>query len=140
QLNDIKVEHHPNSRILTKVQAFGNFKHQPAHYSLWLAPDPDKHPWHPFKSCLGFDVAEIVLKVALNNEQTDHRLDICRCCAQKSEKFTFHNHKDFTKDFISIPFTDRSWDYDVYYHDLWKWATDLLHDPYLFPHFHFDAQ
>ncbi|KAG2031803.1 hypothetical protein BDR03DRAFT_875141 [Suillus americanus] len=154
QLDNIKVEYHPKSGILTKVQAFGNFKCQPAHYSSWLAPDPDTCPWRPFKSRLEFNVAEIALEVALNNEQTDHLLDICRRCVQKSEKFTFHNHKDvrdkwdaasqhlmgFTKDVISIPFADRSWDYDVYYRDLWEWATDLLHDPYLFPHFHFDAQ
>ncbi|KAG1849526.1 hypothetical protein F4604DRAFT_1883786 [Suillus subluteus] len=149
-----KVEYHPKSGIPTKVQAFGDFKRQPAHYSLWSAPDPDTRPWRPFKSRLEFDVAKIALEAALNNEQTDRLLDICRRCAQKSEKFTFHNHKDvrakwdaasqrlmgFTKDVVSIPFADRSWDYDVYYRDLWEWATDLPHDPYLFPHFHFDAQ
>ncbi|KAG2073422.1 hypothetical protein BDR04DRAFT_1152194 [Suillus decipiens] len=94
QLDDIKVEYHPKSGIPTKVQAFGDFKCQPAHYSSWLIPDPDMHPWHPFKSCLEFNVAEIVLEAALNNKQTDCLLDICHCCAQKSEKFTFHNHKD----------------------------------------------
>lgn len=41
---------------------------------------------------------------------------------------------------ISIPFADKSWDFDVYYRDLWEWATDLLRDPHLFPYFHFDAQ
>jgi len=46
----------------------------------------------------------------------------------------------FTKDMISVPFADKSWDFDVYYRDLWEWATDLLRDPCLFPHFTFDAQ
>lgn len=94
ELDDIKVEYHPKSGIPTKVQAFGDFKRQPAHYSSWSAPDPDTRPWRPFKSRLEFDVAEIALKAALNNEQTDRLLDICCRCAQKSEKFTFHNHKD----------------------------------------------
>ncbi|KAG1858282.1 hypothetical protein C8R48DRAFT_748763 [Suillus tomentosus] len=151
QVDDIKVEHHPNSGIPTKVHAFGDFKRHPAHYSSWSAPEPDAQPWRPFKSRLEFDIAEIALEAALNNAQTDRLLDICCRCAQQSEKFTFQNHKDvrakwdaasqrFTKDVVSIPFADASWDFDVYYRDLWEWATDLLHDPYLFPHFHFDAQ
>ncbi|KAG1735246.1 hypothetical protein EDD22DRAFT_982430 [Suillus occidentalis] len=149
-----RVEHHPGSGILTKVFAFNNFTCRPAHHSSWSVPEPDTQPWHPFRSCLKFDVAEIALKAALNNEQMDHLLDICCRCAQKSEKLTFKNHKDvhakwdavsqrltgFTKDVISIPFADKSWDFDVYYHDLWEWATDLLRDPHLFPYFHFDAQ
>ncbi|KAG2051174.1 hypothetical protein BDR06DRAFT_890208, partial [Suillus hirtellus] len=46
----------------------------------------------------------------------------------------------FMKDMVSIPFADAFWDFDVYYHDLWDWATNLLHDPYLFPYFCFNAQ
>ncbi|KAG1801161.1 uncharacterized protein BJ212DRAFT_1591443 [Suillus subaureus] len=91
------------------------------------------------RSHLEFDVAEIALEVVLNNEQTDCLIDICHHCAAQLEKFTFKNHKDFTKDVISIPFADKTWDFDVYYRDLWEWATDL-HDPHLFPYFHFDAQ
>ncbi|KAG1738384.1 uncharacterized protein EDB91DRAFT_1237752 [Suillus paluster] len=151
EVDDIKVVHHPKSRIPTKVHVFGDFKRHPAHHSSWSTPEPDAQPWRPFKSRLEFDIAEITLEAALNNAQTDHLLDICRRCARQSEKFTFQNHKDirakwdaasqhFTKDVVSIPFTDKSWDFDVYYRDLWGWATDLLHDPYLFPHFHFDAQ
>ncbi|KAG1735009.1 hypothetical protein EDB19DRAFT_1910856 [Suillus lakei] len=154
QLDDIKVKHHPGSGILTKVFAFNDFMCHPAHHSSWSAPEPDTQPWCPFRSHLEFDVAEIALEAALNNEQMDHLLDICRHCTQKSEKLTFKNHKDvrtkwdavsqcltgFTKDVISIPFADKSWDFDVYYHNLWEWATDLLRDPHLFPYFHFDAQ
>ncbi|KAG2059180.1 hypothetical protein BDR06DRAFT_1003788 [Suillus hirtellus] len=151
QVDDIKVKHHPNSGIPTKVHVFSDFKRHPAHYSSWSTPEPDAQLWCPFKSRLEFDIAEIALEAALNNAQTDHLLDICCHCARQSEKFTFQNHKDvrakwdaasqhFTKDVVSIPFADASWDFDVYYCDLWEWATDLLHDPYLFPHFHFDAQ
>ncbi|KAG1801725.1 uncharacterized protein HD556DRAFT_1438724 [Suillus plorans] len=43
------------------------------------------------------------------------------------------------KDIVLIPFADASWDFDVYYCDLWEWATNLQ-NPYLFPHFHFNAQ
>ncbi|KAG2157658.1 uncharacterized protein EDB93DRAFT_1238515 [Suillus bovinus] len=138
EVDDIKVVHHPKSGIPMQVHVFGDFKHHPAHHSLWSAPEPDAQPWRPFKSRLEFDITEIALEAALNNAQTDHLLDICHRCAQKSEKFTFQNHKDIHAN--SIPFTDKSWDFDVYYRDLWGWATNLLHDPYLFSHFHFDAQ
>ncbi|KAG2143770.1 uncharacterized protein EDB93DRAFT_1241355 [Suillus bovinus] len=147
QLDDIKVEHHLGSGIPTKVFAFNDFTCRPAHHSSWSAPEPDAQPWCPFRSRLEFNIAEIALEAALNNEQTDHLLDICCRCAQKSEKLTFKNHKDvcakwdaFTKDVISIPFADKSWDFDIYYRNLWEWATDLLRDPHLFPYFHFDAQ
>ncbi|KAG1741895.1 uncharacterized protein EDB91DRAFT_1237102 [Suillus paluster] len=151
EVDDIKVVHHPKSGIPTKVHVFGDFKRHPAHHSSWSAPEPDAQPWRPFKSRLEFDIAEIALEAALNNAQTDRLLDICRRCARQSEKFTFQHHKDirakwdaasqcFTKDVVLIPFADKSWDFDVYYRDLWGWATDLLNDPYLFPHFHFDAQ
>ncbi|KAG1908935.1 uncharacterized protein F5891DRAFT_974216 [Suillus fuscotomentosus] len=122
QVDDIKGEHHPNSGIPTKVHVFGDFKSHPAHYSSWSTPEPDAQPWCPFTSRLEFDITEIALEAALNNSQTDCLLDICRHYM------------------VSIPFADASWYFDVYYHDLWEWATDLLHDPYLFPHFHFDAQ
>ncbi|KAG1800911.1 uncharacterized protein HD556DRAFT_1438912 [Suillus plorans] len=64
QVNDIKVKHHPNSGIPTKVHVFGDFKRHPAHYSSWSAPEPDTQPWCPFKSCLEFDITEITLEAA----------------------------------------------------------------------------
>jgi hypothetical protein len=94
QVDDIKVEHHPNSGIPTKVHVFSDFKRHPAHCSSWSAPEPDAQPWRPFKSHLEFDIAEIALEAALNNAQTDCLLDICHRCARQSEKFTFQNHKD----------------------------------------------
>jgi len=92
KLDDIKVEHHPHSGIPTKVHAFGDFKRRPV--SSVPAPEPDELPWRPFKSRLEFDVAEIALQVALNNELTDRLIQICRRCALGTERFTFENHKD----------------------------------------------
>ncbi|KAG1733838.1 hypothetical protein EDB19DRAFT_1896555 [Suillus lakei] len=153
-MDDTSDIHHPKSGIPTKIFAFSDFMRHPAHHSSWSAPEPNAKPWRPFRSRLEFDIAEIALEAALNNEQTDRLIDICRHCAAQLEKFMFKNHKDvrakwdavsqrltgFTKDMISIPFADKTWDFDVYYRDLWEWATDLLRDPHLFPYFHFDAQ
>jgi hypothetical protein len=42
---------------------------------------------------------------------------------------------------ISVPFTgdEGLWEYDVHYRDLWELAADMLRNPWLFPHFTFDA-
>lgn len=169
-LDDIKVEHHPNSGIEAKVYAFHNF-HRSAASSVNTSPD--YHPWGPFQSRLEFEVAELALEAGLNNEQTDRLIQICHRCSSGKDKFTFRNHKDihgkweaashritkvilfifavwtqcltilevqFTKDVISVPYDGEMRDFDVYYRDLWELATDLLRDPRLFPHFVFDAQ
>ncbi|KAG1839402.1 hypothetical protein DFJ58DRAFT_845711 [Suillus subalutaceus] len=158
--DDIKVEHHPNSSIKTTVHSFETFKCHPAPSVV----PPDRQPWYPFQSRLEFKVAEIALEAALNNEQTDQLIKICQQCAIGKDKFTFFNHKDihnkweaashritkhhnltsfkaqFTKEVISVPYDGKLWDFDVHYRDLWEFATDLLGDPSLFPHFTFDAQ
>ncbi|KAG2750897.1 hypothetical protein P692DRAFT_201839120 [Suillus brevipes Sb2] len=71
-----------------------------------------------------------------------------------TEKFTFRTHKDihnrwetashrltgFTQDMISVPYDGTIREFDLHYRNLWKWATDLLRDPQLFPHMVFDVQ
>ncbi|KAG1853942.1 hypothetical protein DFJ58DRAFT_841539 [Suillus subalutaceus] len=130
--DDIKVEHHPNSSIKTTVHSFETFKCHPAPSVV----PPDRQP------CSSRSVN----------------------CAIGKDKFTFFNHKDihnkweaashritkhhnltsfkaqFTKEVISVPYDGKLWDFDVHYRDLWEFATDLLGDPSLFPHFTFDAQ
>ncbi|KAG1879198.1 hypothetical protein F4604DRAFT_1579346 [Suillus subluteus] len=150
--DDIKVEHHPNSGIETKVHPFNNFHHHPAASSVHTPPDDQ--PWRPFQSQLEFNVAELALEAGLNNKQTDRLIKICLRSSVGKDKFTFRNHKDihskweaashrvtkFTKELISVPYDGKMMDFDVYYRDLWELATDLLQDPRLFPHFTFDAQ
>ncbi|KAG2363654.1 hypothetical protein BDR07DRAFT_1450592 [Suillus spraguei] len=101
-----------------------------------------------------FEVAQIALEAALNNDQTDRLIKICRQCAIGNDKFTFENHKDihrkwdaasqhvtgFTKEVILMTYEDKSWDFEVHYRDLLEWAADLLRDPHLFPHLTFNAQ
>jgi len=90
--DDIKVEHHPNSGIKAKVYAFEDFQRNPM--AATSDPPPNKKPWLPFKSRLEFEVAQIALEAALNNDQTDRLIKICRQCAIGNDKFTFENHKD----------------------------------------------
>ncbi|KAG1842596.1 hypothetical protein F4604DRAFT_1689833 [Suillus subluteus] len=131
--DDIKIEYHPN----------------------FLVPPPDGQPWSPFKSRLEFEIAEIMLEVGFNNQQTDRLIKLCHRCAVGKEKLTFKNHKDihnvweaashritkFTKEVVSVPFTgdEELQEYDMHYRDLWELAADMLRNPWLFPHFTFDA-
>ncbi|KAG2060965.1 hypothetical protein BDR06DRAFT_966783 [Suillus hirtellus] len=151
-LDDIKVEHHPNSGIKAQIHPFNNFHCHPATSLAYTTPN--NHPWRPFQSRLEFEVAELALEVGLNNEQTDHLINICHQCSLRKDSFMLKNHKDihskweaashqitkFTKDVISVPYNGKMQEFDVYYRDLWDLATDLLRDPNLFPHFQFDAQ
>ncbi|KAG0691763.1 hypothetical protein DFH29DRAFT_986140 [Suillus ampliporus] len=133
--DDIKIEYHPNSGIEAKVCAFDAFECRPA----TSVPPPDGHPpWHPFKSRLELDIAELTL-------------ELCHRCALGKEKITFKNHKDvnnmweaashritkFTKEVIAVPFDGdgESREYEIHYRDLWELAADMLRNPRLFPHF-----
>ncbi|KAG1838007.1 hypothetical protein F4604DRAFT_1885610 [Suillus subluteus] len=150
--DDIKIEYHPSSGIEAKVYSFDNFEHRAADF---LVPPPDGQPWSPFKSRLEFEIAEIMLEVGFNNQQTDRLIKLCHRCAVGKEKLTFKNHKDihnvwevashhitkFTKEVVSVPFTgdEELQEYDMHYRDLWELAADMLRNPWLFPHFTFDA-
>ncbi|KAG1836159.1 hypothetical protein F4604DRAFT_2008209 [Suillus subluteus] len=150
--DDIKIEYHPSSCIEAKVYSFNNFERRAADF---LVPPPDGQPWSPFKSRLEFEIAEIMLEVGFNNQQTDRLIELCHCCAVGKEKLTFKNHKDihnvweaashritkFMKEVVSVPFTgdEELWEYDMHYRDLWELAADMLCNPWLFPHFTFDA-
>ncbi|KAG1736848.1 uncharacterized protein EDB91DRAFT_1055411, partial [Suillus paluster] len=89
--DDIKIEYHLSSGIKAKVYGFDSFERCAAEF---LVPPPDGEPWRPFKSWLKFEIAEIMLKVGFNNQQSDWFIKLCHCCALGKEKFTFKNHKD----------------------------------------------
>ncbi|KAG1861785.1 hypothetical protein DFJ58DRAFT_744178 [Suillus subalutaceus] len=138
--DDIKIEYHLSSGIEAKTS-----------WSLHLMANLGVH----LNLRLEFEIAEIMLEVGFNNQQTDRLIKLCHRCAVGKEKLTFKNHKDihnmweaashritkFTKEVISVPFTgdEELWEYDVHYRDLWELAADMLRNPRLFPHFTFDA-
>ncbi|KAG1725030.1 hypothetical protein EDB19DRAFT_1644239 [Suillus lakei] len=151
QVDDIRCEYHPSSGIPPEVHTFEDFKRRPTPLASIL---PNKHPWAPFKLRLEFEIAELALEACLNNEQTNRLIQLCNRCTSQQEKFTFWTHKDihnrwetashrltgFTQDIISVPYDSTIQEFDLHYHNLWEWATDLLRDPQLFPHMVFDAQ
>ncbi|KAG2342605.1 hypothetical protein BDR05DRAFT_948693 [Suillus weaverae] len=95
QVDDIKCEYHPSSRIAPEVHAFNKFKCQPT--PLASSAPPNKCPWAPFKSQLEFEIAELALEACLNNDRPDCLIKFCNRCASQQEKFMFQNHKDIHK-------------------------------------------
>lgn len=89
--DDIKIKYHPSSGIEAKVYGFDSFERRASEF---LAPPPDGQPWRPFKSRLEFEIAEIMLEVGFNNQQSNRFIKLCHRCAVGKEKFTFKNHKD----------------------------------------------
>ncbi len=85
QLDDFRVEYHPNSGRGTKVYRFHEFirGHD--------APPPpvNKRPWWPFRSRAEFEFSEIVLKAALNKEQVDGLLALFHRILRGEDSFTF---------------------------------------------------
>ncbi|KAG1771613.1 hypothetical protein EV702DRAFT_1181456 [Suillus placidus] len=150
-VDDIRCEYHPSSKVPPEVHMFDDFKRRPMPLA---SSSPNKHPWAPFKSRLEFELAELALEACLNNEQTDRLIKLCNRCTSRQETFTFQTHKDirdrwdtashritvFTKDVISVPYDGTTREFDLHYRNLWEWATDLLRDPRLFLHMVFDPQ
>ncbi|KAG1783951.1 hypothetical protein EV702DRAFT_1175911 [Suillus placidus] len=138
--DNIKIEYHPSSGIEAKVYGFDSFECRAADFQV---PPPDGQPWRPFKSRLEFEIAEIMLKVGFNNQQTDRLIKLCHRCVDIHNMWeaTSHRITKFTKEVILIPFSgdDELREYDIHYQDLWELAADMLRNPRLFPYFMFDA-
>ncbi|KAG1737368.1 hypothetical protein EDB19DRAFT_1829482 [Suillus lakei] len=120
QVDDIKLEYHPSSRITPEIYAFNEFKCCPPMSS---AP-PDKCPWAPFKC-----TSQLEKFMFKSHKDIHERWDAVS-----------HHTTGFTHDVISVPYDDSMQQFELYYCDLWEWAADLLCDPWLFPHMVFDAQ
>lgn len=94
QLDDIKVEYHPHSRIPSAVHTFSEFyRSRPTEDS---APR-NIAPWEPFQTRLDFEVAEIALEAALSKDQTNRLFDIVHRSASGKEAFTLQNHDEARK-------------------------------------------
>ncbi|KAG1857471.1 hypothetical protein F4604DRAFT_1589912 [Suillus subluteus] len=151
QLDDIKVDYHPNSQIPSTIHHFADFSRtRPTEASV-----PRNHaPWEPFRTRLDFEVAEIALEAALTAEQTNRLLSLVHRSARRDETFTLRNHDEvrelwstasqrftpFQVDIVSVPYQNKVHEFDMHYRPLWDWALDMLRDRRLAPHFVFDAQ
>ncbi|KAG0702765.1 hypothetical protein DFH29DRAFT_982269 [Suillus ampliporus] len=128
-IDDIKVEYHPSSGRPTKVYHFEDYGCGPG--APTVVPKADPTPWQPFCTCIDFEVAELAHKAGLSHEQLDWLIQLIHC--SRSE---LH----FMKEEVVVPFRGIDQTFLLFHHLLWDWATDLLQDPQVGPHFIFDAQ
>jgi len=100
QLHDIKISYHPASKRLE--QRFGINENMPSasvsastgSQSSAAAPEA---PWHPFRSRLDFEIAQLSLNAHLSKADTEHLLSIIRQCIETPEQFTLSSHKDLSE-------------------------------------------
>ncbi|OJA20946.1 hypothetical protein AZE42_03510 [Rhizopogon vesiculosus] len=151
QLDDIKVEYHPHSRIPSTIQLFSDFSRcRPTEDTM----PHSASPWEPFRTRLDFEVAEIALAAAMTKDQTNRLFELMRRAASAKEDFTLQSHDEvrtlwkmvserftpFETSKISVPHQGKAHEYKMYSRCLWNWALDLMRDSQFAPHFVFDAQ
>jgi len=99
QLHDIKISYHPASK--RPEQRFGINEDLPSASASTGSQPPDpaaaQTPWHPFRSRLDFEIAELSLNAHLSKADTENLLSIIRQCIETPEQFTLSSHKDLSE-------------------------------------------
>ncbi|KAG2111377.1 hypothetical protein BD769DRAFT_1392097 [Suillus cothurnatus] len=91
QLDDIKIEYHPHSKIPSTIHPFSDFsRHHPTEDTM------PRHAslWEPFCTQLNFEVAEIALAAAMTKDQTNRLFELMRHAASAKEDFTLQSHDE----------------------------------------------
>jgi hypothetical protein len=97
QLHEIKIIYHPASK--RPEQHFNINNNLPGVSASTGSSDPVnvEAPWHPFRSRLDFEIAELSLNAHLSKADTEHLLSIIRRCIETPEQFTLSGHKDLSE-------------------------------------------
>jgi hypothetical protein len=91
QVDDIRTEYHPHSNLLTKVEHFDDYNHcEDARPS----PLRDEEPWRPFRTCIDFEFAKLVLQAALSHDLADSLIKLVHHSVTEKGSFTLENHTD----------------------------------------------
>lgn len=91
ELDDIKVEYHPNSGRPPEVFSFADFGCQRAEASHV----PPKNPWAPFRTKADFEFAEIAFDAAMNEKQVAVLIKLFRRCIEEKDMFTLQGYTDY---------------------------------------------
>ncbi|KAL0059534.1 hypothetical protein AAF712_013710 [Marasmius tenuissimus] len=155
--NTILIEHHPASMNPTRVMEFDSWKKM---HSGHQQSSTTTDPWKPFSSRFDFEVAEFALKANLNRELTNRLLSLLHCAGRgiPYAQTSFTSYESICKAWeragnVVTPFekVDLSMkvkisrevkDYNISVHcrSLLGWTKDILRDPSLSNHLHWDAQ
>lgn len=99
QLDDFKVEYHPNSGHVTEVHHFEDFVHDHASSTM---PPIDPHPYWPFGSLAEFEFAELANEAGLSKKHVNAFLKLIQCIKSSEEEFTFVTHTDVQKAWAAV--------------------------------------
>ncbi|KAI9450064.1 hypothetical protein F5148DRAFT_958422, partial [Russula earlei] len=139
-INVIQTDYHPKSGRSSKTCRFEDYGTSAYHPSQ---QSPTGQPWWPFfNSQEEFLFVEFLLECHLGKEQSERLLWIIHLI-RNNVVFTFKNLADIEKfqvSVISLPYNNEVQTFDVPHCFLWEWATDLVQDSQLAPHFHWDAE
>ena len=86
------MEYHPNAGKPTITHPFSEFTQ--GNVTQAYEPDSSTDPWHPFRSRLDFEFAELALEAALSKEQTTRLLTLAQRIHVRTEKFTLQSYHD----------------------------------------------
>ncbi|KAI0073421.1 hypothetical protein K474DRAFT_1677885 [Panus rudis PR-1116 ss-1] len=155
KLNDIITVYHPNSGKPREHQSFEDFRRSTTQDTEDAFKLYEKNlPWTPFRSRADFEFSEIALHARLSQADINSLISFIRRCADGEESFTLKNAKDvkdtweaaskqhtpFVRTTISVPYKRTVREHPVHYRSLWDWTLEQLHNPFLAPHFVWDAQ
>ena len=99
QPHEIKISYHPASKC--PEQRFSFDENLPGVSAFTRSQSSDqaaaKAPWHPFRSWLDFEIAELSLNAHLSKMDTEHLLSIICQCIETPDQFTLSSHKDLSE-------------------------------------------
>jgi hypothetical protein len=95
-LDTIRTEYHPNSKLPPKVAKFEDYRE---YHSQHRRPTPRNltKPWSPFRTRAEFEFAEIALDAALNQRQVDALLKVFRRCLEGEDSLDLKDHNELQK-------------------------------------------
>ena len=95
-LDSIRTEYHPYSKLLPRVFKFENYREYHSQYRRPTPRNPAK-PWTPFRTRAEFEFAEIALDAALNKRQVDALLTVFRRCFEGEDSMDLKDHNELQK-------------------------------------------
>ncbi|KAI5997674.1 hypothetical protein F5J12DRAFT_785137 [Pisolithus orientalis] len=150
KLPEFKIQFHPRSNRPPIYQSYEEF-HVRSEKSASLV---DKTPWSPFRTLGDFEFAEIALASLLNQQQVNALLDLIAHVTQGAIQVTLKNDAKlrkacdaaameltpFSRVEVKVPYKKEECTFEAHIRPLWEWALDILENPFLSPHFTWDAQ
>ncbi|KAE9393198.1 hypothetical protein BT96DRAFT_967228 [Gymnopus androsaceus JB14] len=140
QADDIKIEYHPHSNRQPSIIPFEGYgKHEEIGP---ICPPKHSRPWHPWRSHVDFDAAELALDCHMNERQTNRLVELLRCVAFGLDNFTLKNYDEiqttwdqaaeqstkFQKEDIPVSYHDKMESVELHYCPIWEWLQELLSD------------